>query len=255
MWNKAFKGSAKALLAGFWLPAITVVSLSLALIYAMSVLGQTLLSTTGIPADSPVGGVVVLFSAMIGGFLSAPVVYGFKRMLWLRLSGQEVTVSDVFYMFGRPGFMIRYLGMTVLRDIIIVLPAAVLIIPVAIFAYVTEQNPQLVNGYGYVPLLSLGCVALVIVGMVLMVMQAMRYTLSDFCLIADEDGGIKIALRRSTYVGGKNMGLLVKLYFSLIPQYLLSLTGFGQLYSTPFITATVTCAAKWLLNEEEAEQQ
>ena len=111
------------------------------------------------------------------------------------------------------------------------------------------------SSYTLVPLISLGCVALVVVGMILTVMQAMRYALSDFTLMDDEDGGIKRALKRSTDVGGKNMGLLVKLYFSLIPQYLLSITGFGQLYSTPFITATVACAAKWLLNEEEPEQQ
>jgi len=255
----SIKNSAKGLLKGYWLRSVTAVMLALAVSAIATILAEMALTLTETDFESAVGYGVLLFGSAAGTFLSAPIMLGYKRILWLRAEGKAPSLSDVLYLFGSAKALWRYVGLYLLRGVLVLLPAAVLSAPVMIYANIFEGsvdlNAPLNDVSPLVALTALGCLLLVLVGIGLSGLQALRYMLSDYIFVDKEDWGIFDLLHASSVICLKNSKLLINLFFSFFGWFLLNATGFGRLFTEPYYNAALACVAKELLAQVEPDDK
>ena len=245
-----YKQSAKTILNGYWLRSITVVMFTLGVSYFPAIIMQIVLALTETPVQSTIGTAFLLFDSAVGTLLAAPVSLGFNRILWLRTDGQAPSLSEVLYLYGNPRLLLKYLGLYILKTLIVAVPAGVvaspaLIITVALEGYLDSANELMVA------VISLGMLALFFIATLLLVLQSVRYSLLDFVFIKHSDKSVGFILSACSKLCLKRFKLIVSIYFSFIGWILLNATGFGQLYTTPYLSAALASAARQFNVQDE----
>ncbi len=236
------KKSAKNLLKGYWLRAITALTLSLAVSALVSIVAECTLVLTDTPLESTVGYAILLAAAGFGAFLSAPIMQGFRRIMWLRCEGENPSVGEVLYYFDGFKRLLKYMALYLVRALFTFGPLALIAAPVlAIVHYgnVDLLSIELTLDVTFDYILALCCFVLLISGAILSAFQALRYALSNYIFIGDPNSGIMAALRTSSRICLANKGGIILLFLSFMPWFLLNATGFAQLYTTPYLSAAL----------------
>ncbi len=252
------KKSAKNLLKDYWLRAITALALSLAVSALVSIVAECVLVLTDTDIESAVGYAILLAATGFGAFLSAPIMQGFRRIMWLRCEGETPSVGEVLYYFGGFKRLLKYMALYLVRALFTFGPLLLIMAPVLAIAYygnVDLLSIELTLDVTFDYILALCCFVLLISGTLLSAFQALRYAISDYIFIGDPDSGILAALRASSRICLSNKGRIILVYLSFIPWFLLNATGFAQLYTTPYFTATMArvTRALWMPEQEQPD--
>ncbi len=249
-----FKSSAKAILSGFWLRAVTTVMVILGVSSFTTIIMQIVLALTETPVQSPIGTAFVLFGSAVGALLASPIMLGFNRILWLRTKGEKPSLSQVLYLYGNPKLLFKYFALYIVKALLVAVPAVVIASPAVIITFALEGYLDSAKGF-LAGIMSLGMLILIFVAILLLVVQSVRYCLIDFVFINHSDKSIGFILGACSALCLKRFKLIVSLYFSFFGWILLNATGFGQLYTTPYLSAALACAARQFIAEDEYNAQ
>ena len=254
------KKSAKSLLKGYWVRSLTAVMLAVGVSSFASILIQLVLTLTQTDFQSVVGQGLLYVGTILGVFLTAPIHLGYNRILWLKTVDETPSLIDVFYLFGNFKLLFKYLALYVIKTLIIAIPAAVLTAPLFVLTMLGEEMSfdilsALESGSLASLVFSLGSILLVFAGIVLFVIQLVRYSVCDFVFIKHSNQSIWFILRTCSKTCVPRFKLIFSLYFSFAGWLLVAMTGIGQLYTTPYFSATLACAARQFMAEDEYNAQ
>jgi len=253
-----YKQSAKTILNGYWLRAVTVVMVILGVSAFPTILMQIVLALTETDAQTPIGLGLLLFATAVGSLLASPIMLGFNRILWLRTAGEKTSLSEVLYLYGNPKLLFKYLVVYIVKGLLVAVPAGVVIAPSVVISSLSENLAlDAVESVGgpFAAIMSLGMLALMLIGLSLFILQAVRYSLIDFAFIKHSDKSVGFILGACSKLCLKRFKLIVSLYFSFFGWILLNATGFGRLYTTPYLNAALASAARQFIAEDDYNQR
>lgn len=229
---------AKGHLRGYWLRAIVALCVYSALSAIVSLLFELAAMLTGLQSDRLPYYAIMLAQAVMSTIVCAPFLNGFRTVLWHRSECEEPSLSAVIELFGDAKRLMRRYLLTVLSFLITTVPAVALLAPAIIFL---DRRAQIDTQDGNAPVIILtllGCVLLIGTALCYYVYMTMRLFAADYIFIRDEELSAVGIIRRSFSLTRSKFKYTLALYIRFIPWMLLNLTGFAQLYVTPYFEMT-----------------
>jgi len=228
--NNVVKITAKTALKGKWLNSIVAV-LTIIFSFFIGVLSTSFL-------DYVFGGTVAsIFFCLYALFLLFPLFMGALRYFWHLISGDVLNPVSVFYYFSEKVLFIKSLSF-LFHLFLKFLPIALLIfLPVVFVWFIAEGKlfsvldiplPMWTADLNYVYKI-LRPVSAVVFSLI-----ALKYYMSPFLLVADENMAIDEAIYMSKVISRKTLIDFIYLIFCFIGWYLLSLFIFPMIYTLPY---------------------
>lgn len=197
----------------------------------------------------------VCASAVLKFLISAPVICGMGRLIYLNLLGNEPDAFGVFYFFEKTK---RYLRLVFLLILVLLRVCAVFLIPAAIAA-----GGVLVYRYFEVfDIYTLFLLFLIIVSAVIAFQVSLyislRYFLCVSIFIKDENMKIRRIIKESAVKMSDKRSEMLTVIYSLLPSSLLCLLVFPALAAIPYMVAVFTVYGTMYLKQffikEKAEK-
>lgn len=178
--------------------------------------------------------------------LITPIFTGFLRYIYLTVRDGSAAFAEVFYYFGKKYF--RTLGvnlMLVLRNFWKVL---LCFAPYYILYIITVTNTVEKESLAFFDIMCYFIsYALLLGGIVLCFKLCVKHFLYLFLYVEDENMGINEMFARSSEYMEKFTESVCKLFFSLFPLVLSCILVIPCVFAVPYITATMSTSAKWIL--------
>lgn len=214
-----------------------------------------------LPLLPPIPIVTTVIVVLLGSLVLAPLYVGIKRWYFELCGGKQCSVSEIFEPFSHARTLFRSWFLMVdvfLRSFfwvyLCVLPGALL--GTTGFALLTArlalQNGELIGTLA----VGLG-VVLGLLGLIIGVVTALRYSLAPYLYAEDMTRSARFCIRTSVrYMRGSH-GRMLGLLCSFLPWALFSVLVLPTLYAFPYAQASVAIFARYLIQKgryEDTEQ-
>lgn len=190
-----------------------------------------------------------LAAMIIVGLVSSIFTAGIIKLLLDASRGEEVKIGTVFSQFKyRPD---RYIILTILIALIEIIPYAPAIALLVIASLMGFEGSKLV-------ITTLVAIALFVIGFIIAIFLALKFALTTYLLVDNENLSTINALKDSYHLMSGNVLRLIYIGLSFIPMALLVILtfGLGALWVQPYMDCTIVnfyLDVKGELNEKEEE--
>ncbi len=220
---------AKQSLKGYWLRSMVALGVWLASVAAVSMLFQ-LGSALTYDEQKPITAYIWSLASILAiDFVDAPLCYGFRLFLWRRALGEQPSSRTVLELFGSAKRLFGAVFLEVVRFVITFVPAALLIAPKYVFKSFNLFAGMLLEG---VWTATLDLIALA--GIAYAAYMYFRLFAADHIYIAHNSMGVVRSVLISLSATKGRVRHIIAMYVRFIPWLLLNITGFAQLYVTPY---------------------
>lgn len=175
-------------------------------------------------------------------FFFSPIVNGYIRAYYNASYTGVMDMTDLYYYFDGDRYK-KALSMNLNALLRLLLPAALLYIPLIIFEILSAQIGE--PFYGSVPYIDIFFILSVISTMTLFI-YSLRY-FTAYTVSCDIDSlTVKQAFEYSMHIMKGRTGSMRKLVLSFTPWLLLCIFVLPALYVIPYLTQSICISAKWM---------
>lgn len=229
---------ARSSLKGYWLRATVALLIWQGALAFFTFAAEIADTVTGHGTSDFVSYIITLAGMILGNIVVAPLELGFKDVMRRCVNSEQPSVAYVLKLFSSGKRLWRAYVMKTAKYIMTVLPLILLSIP----DILTDMSSDIFSFPGLpgfvsdiIPWVS---ESLAFISVIISVYMFCGFFAADFIFLEDEDVSAFQALRRSLIMSHGNRKYILGHIIRFIPWLLLSLTGFGMLYSMPYFWAS-----------------
>lgn len=180
-----------------------------------------------------------------------PFALGIKRWYYKLSLGQKESLSQVFYYFKKHKLFLRSIFYftqlafkLILFSFLFITPGLVLLIISSIFMQNQDFNVHNLCAFGIV--LSF---LFIFIGIVLFFIVYMRYFLSSYILVSNDNITLKACFNLSFKASKGNVFKIIIFVFKFIPWLILIFLAIPIVYVVPYFKTSLSVYIKWLIKK------
>ncbi len=225
------KRRAKQSLGGFWTRAMIAFSAYFAINAAVTLIFQLGMTFSNVTEDTVEAYIWVLAMAVGSAIIATPIFYGYKLFLWKRASGDAPSLAVIFEMFSSAKHFFGSLLLEAVKYLIIGVPSAAMIAPSVLYSNDSAHSVQELALHADFMLILFSVIA--IIGVIYAVYMYLKLFVADYIYVGEEISPLRAIGRAFRLTQGKFWSI-APLFIKFIPWLVLNITGFAQLYVSPY---------------------